>query len=195
MSNYATPDAAEFSLATLIASLEGAERTADAGRSALSDTQQVWIEYRDELRAELARRWESAEEEAYAENEQRATAYATLTDDNLAAAAYWLVEHAERARYKGYSRAAGIGRAALRDVRAEQAKRDTARTQAVRGVTYKFRTAGRPLDAVTTVGKRTDVQTARTWTQAHMLAAKFEGDDRVSDVQVVHEGLVRVIWR
>jgi hypothetical protein len=52
-----------------------------------------------------------------------ATKYASLTVSQLETAIYWVDLYAERARWDGFSRVAGRGRAALRDLKAELASR------------------------------------------------------------------------
>lgn len=54
---------------------------------------------------------------------QIATKYASLTVSQLETAIYWADFYAERARWAGFSRVAGRGRAALRDLKAELASR------------------------------------------------------------------------
>lgn len=54
---------------------------------------------------------------------QTAAKYASLTVSHLETAIYWVDLYAERARWDGFSRVAGRGRAALRDLKAELASR------------------------------------------------------------------------
>lgn len=49
--------------------------------------------------------------------------YTSLTDSQLETAIYWVAFYAERARWAGFSRVAGRGRTALRDLKAELKER------------------------------------------------------------------------
>lgn len=49
--------------------------------------------------------------------------YTSLTDSQLETAIYWVAFYAERARWAGFSRVAGRGRTALRDLKAELEER------------------------------------------------------------------------